>query len=197
MKRLILLVLPSICWTASAWAQADCNPRQDRCNPGYRVDISGDQTACRACPANSVSDGCTLSCSQCGPGTKPSSNHASCEAIPTCQASVTAAKLSADSTGPSPLMETSFKGNIHNPAGAAWFTPPPPVTLRQFATQDTCEEYSTFGWTWNAVSTTGTWVGPPGQAVQCVYKLTTKKTGQCSGFTGKFTITCSGSSCKF
>ena len=42
------------------------------------ADTSGDQTACLACKGNTVANGCTRSCSECGAGTIPNSDHSGC-----------------------------------------------------------------------------------------------------------------------
>jgi len=58
------------------------DPRAQICNPGQYADTSGDQTACLACKGNTVANGCTRSCSQCGAGTIPNSDHSGCVAAP-------------------------------------------------------------------------------------------------------------------
>ena len=54
------------------------DPRAQICNPGQYANISGNQTVCLACTGNTVGNGCTLSCSACGAGTVPNSDHSSC-----------------------------------------------------------------------------------------------------------------------
>ena len=56
------------------------NPQAQVCNPGQYADTSGNETVCRACTGNTVSDGCSNRCSVCGDGAKPNADHSQCEA---------------------------------------------------------------------------------------------------------------------
>jgi hypothetical protein len=147
---------------------------------------------CLPCKGNSVSSGCnTRVCSICGAGTQANSSHTSCVAIvPTCQASVTNPVLAAYGAA-NPAIVISFLGYINNPDGSSWW-PNGQNQLTGF-TLSTCQS----SWTWSADSTTGTWSGKPGTAVQCSYKLNAAQSTCGGGYTGHFTITCAGTSCTF
>jgi hypothetical protein len=116
-----------------------------------------------------------------------------------CQAKVTGPELATDSGGSGPLHLVSFLGYVTNPPppvnnGLPWY-PDGMTNLVTFSHQSTCET----NWTWKAESTTGTWVGKPGEKVKCKYRLEHDQAGpNCEvGYTGHFTIVCSGISCSF
>jgi hypothetical protein len=195
----ILLVLLGICFGVNAWGQGACDSRQASCSPGQYVDPSGKEYSCHACQGNTVSNGCTRSCNACSPGTISNAAHTQC--LPTCQASVSGATLSADSKNASgPPHVVSFLGHVTNPPsptnnGKPWW-PNGEANFKTFATQSTCELH----WTWKPVSAIGLWVGTPGQAVQCGYNLSAhgQDVDNCtSGYKGFFTIHCAGNSCTF
>jgi hypothetical protein len=82
-KTATLFVLLAVFLEANAWGQANCgDPRATSCNPGQRVDISGNQTQCRACTGNTIGNGCSQSCSDCGHDAYPNAVHSQCVPYP-------------------------------------------------------------------------------------------------------------------
>ena len=59
------------------------DPRAQTCEPGQSINLlDSGQTACVACTGNTVGNGCTRSCSACGPDARPNSGHYSCLPYP-------------------------------------------------------------------------------------------------------------------
>ena len=58
------------------------DPRAQVCDPGQYANTNGNETACLPCTGNTVANGCTRSCSSCGPDTRPDSDHRSCVPYP-------------------------------------------------------------------------------------------------------------------
>jgi hypothetical protein len=77
-----LMAFAMVPLAASAQAGGCGDPRAQVCNPGQYANTSGNQTVCVACTGNTVANGCTRSCSECGSGTVPNSDHSSCVNVP-------------------------------------------------------------------------------------------------------------------
>jgi hypothetical protein len=194
LAEILLCAVVGICAANNAWAQA-CNPRQASCKPGYGVDVSGPQWACRACVGNSWSDGCQLGCTPCPTSQTANRNHTGC--LPTCPATVEGAVLFANVSLPQ-VNIVSFVGTITNP--------PPPRSngkssiyknFAAFAQSGSCMQL----FMWKAKSTTGSWANSSMNEAVCKYYLasilSSSSGPNCSGYNGSFTVTCTGNTCNF
>jgi hypothetical protein len=73
-----LMLLGFVTLAVNAQTNGCHDPQAQVCKPGQYADTSGNQLACLQCTGNSVANGCTRSCSECGSGTIPNADHSSC-----------------------------------------------------------------------------------------------------------------------
>jgi hypothetical protein len=199
MSKSWYLLFSLIFLATNAAAQGTCpgSGHHATCNPGQYLNYSGNQEVCTTCSGNTISNGCSNACGACPAGGTANPAHTAC-LVPICPASVTGAALNADSAGSGPLRLASFLGFIRNPPpptnnGLPQF-PGGTTSLMTFIDRQSCEN----SWTWSS-SAPAKWVGTPGKAVQCQYKLASDpKTKTCvTGYRSHFVIVCIGSSCTF
>lgn len=93
MNKFGLLALPLFLLGTHAWAGGgSCDPHAASCKPGFWVDTSPARGAvCRACKGNTISDGCTRSCSACASGTTANASHSKC--LPPCPSTLKGKKI--------------------------------------------------------------------------------------------------------